>query len=86
MKKTPVVLNLLVDDRRSTMPILECKNYSSLRRLLRVTALVLKFVNILKSKLQSPSDEVSLEITPEDMQEATVYWIKLSQTPQSEDE
>ena len=86
MKKTSKVLTLLTDDFQPTEPILECENYSSLQRLSRVTAFVFKFVHVLKSRVKNRVSELNLEITPEDLQRATVYWIKKSQFSLQEDE
>ena len=74
--KTPKVLALLTGELQLTEPILECKDYSSLQRLLRVTALAFKFVHILKSRVKSRCADLNLETTPEDLQKATVYWLK----------
>ena len=52
--KTPKVLALFTSELQPTEPISECKDYSSLQRLLRVTALAFKFVHILKSRAVAP--------------------------------
>lgn len=51
----------------------KCENYSSLRRLLRVTAYVFKFIELLKSRSREVSRLTHQEI------EAQVYWIRISQ-------
>jgi len=79
--KAPKILSLFVDSSQSTEAILDCGNYSSLLRLLRVTALVFKFVSILRSKVKGSRDEVDSTISPENIQAATDYWIKNSQLP-----
>ena len=58
-----------------TAQIIRCEDYSELQRLLRVTALVLKFTNIMKSKLRK---EVltQVELTSQDIQLAETLWIK----------
>lgn len=58
-------------------PILECENFSSLKRLLRITSQVIKYVDTLKLKLgntvQRSSDEA------DNLVRAERYWIKVSQ-------
>ena len=80
--KTPKALSLLIDGSQSADPILDCEKYSSLQKLLRVTALVFKFVQVLQSKVKPTDTEaVNPKITLEDMQEATIYWIQKLQIP-----
>ena len=55
--------------------VLQCEAVSSLERLLRVTALVLKFVKLLKAKCRGNKEEKP-ELTSEDIEEAELYWIK----------
>ena len=55
--------------------VLQCEAFSSLERLLRVTALVLKFVKLLKAKCRGNKEEKP-ELTSEDLEEAELYWIK----------
>ena len=55
--------------------IIHCGEFSSLERLLRVTALVLKFVRILKAK-RSGSKRAKSELTSVDLEGAKLYWIK----------
>ena len=59
----------------SLSKIIHCGEFSSLERLLRVTALVLKFVRILKAK-RSGSKRAKSELTSVDLEEAKLYWIK----------
>ena len=49
--------------------IIDCKRYSTAKRLYRVTAYVLKFLSLLKKKTQSH------ELTPQDLTEAERLWI-----------
>ena len=63
----------------STSCPLQCEDYSSLRKLLRVTAYVLKFVALLKKIPEAgPQPYGSLTIT--DLETALTYWLKLSQS------
>ena len=55
--------------------ISHCGEFSGLERLLRVTALVLKFVRILKAK-RSGNNRAKSELTSVDLEEAKLYWIK----------
>ena len=54
-----------------------CEDYSLLSRLLKVIAYVLKFVSILKKKLQSTEPEVNKNssIQPYDLARAEKLWI-----------
>lgn len=55
--------------------IMICEDYSELQRLLRVSALVLKFTNILKSRLQKDV-QTQVELTSEDIAVAETLRIK----------
>lgn len=55
-----------------------CEDFCMLRRLLRVTALVLKFVALLKLKAKG-DDEVMPTISAADITNSELTWIKLSQ-------
>ncbi|CAB4019969.1 Hypothetical predicted protein [Paramuricea clavata] len=59
---------------KSIATIINCNNFSSFRRLIRVTARVLKFTKILKRKCKSK------ELTTDDVKEAELLWIKEIQT------
>ncbi|CAB4038837.1 Hypothetical predicted protein [Paramuricea clavata] len=59
---------------KSIAMIINCNNFSSFRRLIRVTARVLKFTKILKRKCKSK------ELTTDDVKEAELLWIKEIQT------
>ena len=50
--------------------IINCDNFSSFRRLLRVTARVLKFIKIMKGKCKSK------DLTADDIKEAELLWLK----------
>ena len=69
--------------------IIHCRDYSSLRRLLRVTACVLKFMKLLR-RSKSPESQRSSQndgiLTASDLDTALVYWFKESQStlPRSE--
>ena len=54
-------------------PILNCQSYSSLNHLLRVTARVFKFAELLRRKTSL------CELTKADLQEARSYWLRISQ-------
>ena len=55
--------------------IIRCEDYSELPRLLRVTALVLKFANIMKSKLRKEVPP-QVQLTSQDIALAETLWIK----------
>ena len=68
--------------------IMKCEDYSELQRLLRVTGLVLKFVKIMKSRLQK-NVQAQEELTSQDIAVAETLWNKeiqrsLSKNPKFE--
>ena len=68
--------------------IIRSEDYSELQRLLRVTSLVLKFTNIIKSKLRKEV-QTQVELTSQDIALAETLWIKeiqrsLSKNPKFE--
>ncbi len=62
--------------KNSLSDVINCKDYSSLERLLRVTAIVLKFVKLLKSRAKRENPPTTSEITSTDIELAQVKWIK----------
>ena len=54
--------------------VIDCRGFSCLERLLRVTALVFKFIRLLKAKHRGTDEKP--EITSADMEEAELCWIK----------
>ena len=57
--------------RNSLSNIINCKDYSSLDRLLRVTAIVFKFVKLLKSRIKLGDPTSSAEVTSADIEYST---------------
>ena len=55
--------------------VIKCEDYSDLQRLLKVTALVLKFTNIVKS-LSRKDVKPQIELTSQDIAVAETLWIK----------
>ena len=73
-------LNLLVtEERPSLSQILHCEQYSTIRRLLRVTAYVVKFVRLLKQKTQSSDTSPSTVLTATEISDAEMLWVKEAQ-------
>ena len=60
--------------------VIVCENYSTLTRLLRVTAYVIRFVKILKSRVGSISTLQSPTLGPEEIAEAERLWILEAQS------
>ncbi|CAB4006340.1 PREDICTED: uncharacterized protein LOC106817579 [Paramuricea clavata] len=56
--------------------VINCKDYSSLSRLLRVTAVVLTFMKLLKSRVKQEDPPTNSEVTSTDIELARVLWIK----------
>ena len=67
----------------ASQPVLNCEDFSSWRKLLRVTAYVFRFVrNVRMKKRRSSSDQETSEgpLTPKEIEEAEMYWLKIGQT------
>ena len=71
--------NLISSKRDPSKPIMACKNFSSLRRLFRITAHVFKFIEVLKAKIGKEAREIELNIAATDMAKSELYWIKIVQ-------
>ena len=56
--------------------LINCKDYSRLDSLLRVTALVVKFVKVLKSRKEGDCVKKVPELTSRDIEEAQIRWIR----------
>ena len=71
----------MVNSNRPT--VVPCEDYSTLQRLLRVTAYVLKFIRIIR-KQQKPDSQQSTQpsavLCAEDTTAALSYWLKMSQS------
>ena len=62
-------------------PVIKYEDFSKWRRLLRVTAYVLRFCHNLRLKRTGINDEMTLDrLTAEEIEKAEVYWLKLAQT------
>ncbi|XP_014678785.1 PREDICTED: uncharacterized protein LOC106818606 [Priapulus caudatus] len=74
-KKSPAVLTVY-----ETSDVIDCTRFSSWRKLLRVTAYVMRFVGMLKSRIQkgSPPDDKTA-VTTIELKRAEMYWIKVVQ-------
>jgi len=70
------VLSVLTVNSQSTSldNVIDCSGFSCLERLLWVTALVFKFIRLLKAKHRGTNEKP--EITSADMEEAELCWIK----------
>ena len=58
--------------------IINCKEFSSITKLLRVTGYVMKFVHILKQKVQRDGSQPT-ELTPGDLGSVLTLWTRESQ-------
>ena len=79
--------NVIENNDACLSSIIDINKFSSLIKLLRVTAYVIKFIKILKKKLQNTEDESVLKnnteeinVTGEDIRNAKILWIKDVQT------
>ena len=78
---------LAVEESVSRLPslisapaVLPCEDYSSLKRLTRVTAYILKFANAARAPGAGTPSQVDCVLTTEDFHLALTYWIKVSQS------
>ena len=88
MMKTPVSHSFVTSVKAAAAfsfpalhKVIDCKRFSSLNKLLRVTAYVLQFVNKLKSHVAnsnscSPDNSLSLIPSAEEINLAELYWMK----------
>jgi len=69
--------NLLTFDKSSSLSnIIHCKDYSSLSKLLRITAYVIRFINILRSKVgRLCMTESGSQLTAPELSRAERLWI-----------
>ena len=58
--------------------VIDAKKYSSLTRLLRISAYALRFIWNLKEKLSGNSNRVVQELSITAVKQAELYWIKTS--------
>ena len=68
--------NLHASQKSVVDPLMPCENCNSLTRLLRVTAVVFKFVEMLKS---GSRQTVSPSVQTKDIADAEQYWIRVTQ-------
>jgi len=85
MAKDRVSHNLLTGNPTpnvSLQQVIVCKNYSTLTRLLRVTAYVIRFLKMLKGRMRPNSSLLyqSLTLTPDEITDAERLWILEAQT------
>ena len=67
--------------------VLEVSKFSSYNRLMRSTALVLKFISNMKSRVQKRHDEMKVEeLEPSELEQAEKLWIKTLQIHVQEDQ
>ena len=72
-----VIANLLSITKDA---LISCENYSSLKRLLRVTAYVFKFIQLVRPRKNVNSHQPCRALKAEDIDTALAYWLKVSQT------
>ena len=67
--------------------VMQCNNFSTLQRLLRVTAYVMRFCRVLKARSQSEDGCIpsSAELTALEITAAELIWVKEAQKPLKED-
>ena len=70
--------NLLTHASARLNNAIKCEDFSTLKRLLKVTALVMKFVALLRPRAKG--EEMTAMISTVDIANAELSWIKLSQT------
>ena len=76
LNKETVSALIVHGSKNSLSNIINCKDCSSLDRLLRVTAIVLKFVKMLKSRVKGEHPSITADVTTTDVELAQILWIK----------
>ena len=74
--------SLLVSNHKD--PMIRCENFSSLKHLLKVTAIVYKFIQVLKMRRRGT--EASVRLEAKDIIDAELYWIRIAQEMLLQDE
>ena len=74
--------SLLVSDHKDL--VIRCENFSSLKRLLKVKALVYKCIHVLK--MRRHGTEASARLEAKDIIDAELYWIQIAQKMLLQDE
>ena len=78
--------DLLVTEKQPKLTqIMECQHYSSIQKLLGVTAYVLRFVNNLKSRIKDQAHCFSATLTAGEISPAESLWIQEAQSHLVED-
>lgn len=90
-KCSPDVTHSLVNCQEHTpvvvfIAVIDATRYSSLTRLLRISAYVLRFIGNLKAKLSGRTNRVVKEFSATEVKQAEWYWIKTIQSSSFEDE
>lgn len=87
VKDRKLIHTMLVTDgsNHGLGQVVSCKDFSSLQRLLRVTARVLKFIDVLKCRIKRLKEPPSLELSADDLMRAEVMWMKEAQRTLSEE-
>ena len=74
---TPEIQTLLAAEACEIIPVLRCEDFSTLKRLIRVTDHVITFIDTLKLKA---SHHLNISRNPEgDTSRAEAYWIRINQ-------
>lgn len=76
---TTSVHNLCLKTSPQSSAMMKCEDFSTLKRLLRVTAYVIKFVETLKARSRNLDTTSEKNLTGADLMKAEMYWIKVVQ-------
>ncbi|KAL5475814.1 hypothetical protein EMCRGX_G025680 [Ephydatia muelleri] len=76
---TTSVHNLLLANKSTIDVLMKCEDFGTLKRLLRVTAHVIKFVKIFKARSKNIDTTPDENLTGADLMKAELYWIKAVQ-------
>jgi len=77
---------VVTTDPHSIGKVINCTQFSSLCRLLRVTAYVMRFYRLLKAKVQGLSAGLSAEPSASEIEAAETLWVKEAQLCLREDD
>ena len=74
------IVGVVISEEVGIQDVINCKDYSSWKRLVRITAWVLKFKNAILAKIKRSHEDESFinddSITPKDIEESRKLWIK----------
>ena len=85
MKASSQHIMVFTTDPHSIGKVINCTQFSSLCRLLRVTAYVMRFCRLLKAKARELNSEISAELSASEIEAVKTLWVREAQVCLRED-